>query len=339
MNKVLDYFKSLSKDVFTKDITVYGYESNYPYHLISSILPYLFSNLEIKENLALKSNSNRDGRIKEKKYLVIHDTGDTTRERNAAYWSHVVKTQMHSDMQYHASFQYVVGNDGIYHNIPDNEIAYHAGDGTQFDYKLYYTGIKKQRDCKVTIKKGYYYINHQNTNVLVPSTSRPLFQSDINDDGILVVIKDDEYYLGETYFNQTYQKIANRGGNNNGIGIEICVNQGDDIYLNYQLASKLVAKLLDEYHLPLDSIKPHHFFSGKNCPQTLRENHLWPHFIKLVKTEYDVLQFEKEGYQIQLVPLSDNILKNGRITSNPQKRQYKIITKKDESEEEYEYIF
>lgn len=82
---------------------------------------------------------------------------------------------MHSDMQYHASFQYVVGNDGIYHNIPDNEIAYHAGDGTQFDYKLYYTGIKKQRDCKVTIKKGYYYINHQNTNVLVPSTSRPLF--------------------------------------------------------------------------------------------------------------------------------------------------------------------
>lgn len=62
-------------------------------------------------------------------------------------------------------------------------------------------------------------------------------------------------------------------------------------------------------------------------------------FYKLVKTEYDVLQFEKEGYQIQLVPLSDNILKNGRITSNPQKRQYKIITKKDESEEEYEYIF
>ena len=105
------------------------------------------------------------------------------------------------------------------------------------------------------------------------------------------------------------------------------------------MASKLVAKLLDEYHLPLDSIKPHNYFSGKNCPQTLRENHLWPHFIKLVKTEYDVLQFEKEGYQIQLVPLSDNILKNGRITSNPQKRQYKIITKKDESKEEYEYIF
>ena len=51
------------------------------------------------------------------------------------------------------------------------------------------------------------------------------------------------------------------------------------------------------------------------------------------------LYIEKEGYQIQLVPLSDNILKNGRITSNPQKRQYKIITKKDESEEEYEYIF
>ena len=56
MNKVLEYFKSLSKDVFTKDITVYGYESNYPYHLISSILPYLFSNLEIKEKAIKISN-------------------------------------------------------------------------------------------------------------------------------------------------------------------------------------------------------------------------------------------------------------------------------------------
>ena len=64
MNKVLKYFKDLSKDVFTKDIIVYGYEFNYKHHLISSILPYLFSNLEIKENFATKSNSNRDVRIK-----------------------------------------------------------------------------------------------------------------------------------------------------------------------------------------------------------------------------------------------------------------------------------
>lgn len=339
MNKVLKYFKDLSKDVFTKDIIVYGYEFNYKHHLISSILPYLFSNLEIKENFAPKSNSNRDGRIKEKKYLVIHDTGDTNRKRNARYWSNVVKTQIHNDTQYNASFQYVVGNDGIYHNIPDNEIAYHAGDGTNFDYKLYHTNIIQQSDCKVTIKDGYYYINNQKTSVVVPTATKTLSQSDINDDGILVVIKDNVYYLGETYFNQTYQTIANRGGNNNGIGIEICVNQGDDIYLNYQLASKLVARLLDKYHLTLDSIRPHHFFSGKNCPQTLRENDLWSHFIKLVKTEYDVLQFEKEGYQILLVPLYDNILPNGRISSNPQRRHYKIITKKDERQEEYEFIF
>lgn len=337
MNKVLAYFKNKSDFAFSQEIMVYGYEFNYPYLLVSSVLPYLFDDLKITENIAPENNNNRDGRVRFKKYIVIHDTGDTTKERNAAFWSNVVKTQQYKNKCYDASFQYVVGNDGIYHNIPDDEVAYHAGDGTSVEYKLYDTPVKVQDYAKISIKDGYYYINDENTLLLAPKTDYILTSKDINDNGILITQKDGFYQIGETYFNQTYQKIANRGGNNNGIGIEVCINQTADIYLNYQLTAKLVAKLLDSYQLDIKSIRPHHFFSGKNCPQTLRENHLWDHFLELVQTEYDILQFQKEGYQIQFIPLCDHIAPNGRIKDISKVIHYQIKTIKDGIVETYEY--
>ena len=56
---------------------------------------------------------------------------------------------------------------------------------------------------------------------------------------------DGKYYIGETYYSSTYEKISNRGGNNNSIGIESCITVGTDIYLTWQKTAKLVAKLLN----------------------------------------------------------------------------------------------
>ena len=107
---------------------------------------------------------------------------------------------------------------------------------------------------------------------------------------------DDEYfYLGETYFNKTYEKIANRGGNNNSIGIESCITANTDIYLTWQKTAKLVAYLLDNNNLTINDVVQHHYFSGKNCPQTMREAGFYMHFKKLVQIEYQVLQFIKQG--------------------------------------------
>ena len=337
MNKVLEYLKQIyTKPIFQK-ITVYGWIYNYEYQLIGSALPYLFEKLDITENLAFPTNTNRPQTIKEKKYIVIHDTGDTSLGRGAKYWSQVVKEQKYENKLYEASFQYVVGNDGIYHNIPDDEVAYHAGDGTKYDYTLYDTHIKQANDCKLTIKEGYYYINGQNTNIKVPDAPKALTTSDLNDNGILCVVQNGTYHLGETYFNQTYQKIANRGGNNNGIGIEMCIDEKTDLYLNYQRLAKLCAMLLDKYHLDLSSIRPHHYFSGKDCPMTARKNHLWDHFMKLVEVEKAVLSFIKEGYEINLIPKSSNILSSGRIINDCHNICFIVTTKKDNIEESYEF--
>jgi hypothetical protein len=72
MNKVLEYFrKILEKKPFEQDIIVYGWTKNYDYKVVSSIVPYLFEDLKIKENLASPENENRDGRLREKNILLF----------------------------------------------------------------------------------------------------------------------------------------------------------------------------------------------------------------------------------------------------------------------------
>lgn len=334
MKQVIDYIKQL-QNPFEKDITVYGWEFNYNYHLISSVIPYLFCELPIIENIAPKTNENRDGRFREKKYIVIHDTGDTANHKNAMFWSNVVKTQNNEGSPYKASFQYVVGNDGIYHNIPDNEIAYHAGDSTHFDYRLYDTNVYGENEHPtITIENGYYAIDGTKTTVTAPTSNKQeVTSTDFNSEGILCKLINKKYYLGETYFNETYKKIANRGGNNNGIGMEVCINEGADIYYNFQLAAKLTAYLMETYHIDITHVKPHHYFSGKDCPMTFRKNELWQHFLYLVEVEKKFREFQTMGYTFELIPISNNITSTGRIKHLNEPLQYQIqITYKGKTE-------
>ena len=113
---------------------------------------------------------------------------------------------------------------------------------------------------------------------------------------------------------------TNRGGNNNSIGIESCINDGTDIYYTWQKTAKLVAHLLYDNKLTFDDVKQHHYYSGKNCPQTMRMNGMWDHFMDLVKFEYKALEFIKEGYNFKLQVNSKFIDENGRIKMTDRKR-------------------
>lgn len=355
MNKVLEYFNKLNntEEVFKKEIVVCGWQKIFKQTMISSITPYLFESLDIKEHIAKEKNENRDLRVKPKVYITVHDTGDTGAKHTAKFWSDTVYKEMWVDTKepYKASFQYVVGNDGIYHNIPDNEVAYHAGDTTQYDYTLYNTGVKVSDKFELGISEdSFYTINGEKTTVPAPMfekevdgkiIKRVCTVDDINDQGICMAVDDEYFYLGETYFNKTYEKIANRGGNNNSIGIETCVNEGTNVWLSFMRCAKLVAKLLDENDLEIYDIKQHHFFSGKNCPQTLRVNNLWEYFLHLVSVEKDILEFVKEGYQIKLIPHSEYLEPNGVLTKLPKcvkGIEYTIETTKDGVVESYKYV-
>ena len=333
MERVVEFIKEMvNLKPETKKIHVYGWQKEYDHILIPSVAKYLFEDFDVIENLAPLTNENREGIKKEKFYVTVHDTGDADPEHTAKFWSEAVKNEFWEQGKYACSYQYVVGNDGTYHNIPDDEIAWHAGDSTRFDYNLYDANVTGENPYPVvTISEdGYYEIDGVKSSILAPRiykekngeviVDRLAKTEDINDQSVLCKLIDGKYYIGETYLNTGYMLIANRGGNNNSIGIESCINDGTDIYYTWQKTAKLVAHLLYDNKLTFDDVKQHHYYSGKNCPQTMRMNGMWDHFMELVKFEYKALEFIKEGYNFKLHINSKFIDEKGRIKMTDRKR-------------------
>jgi len=321
MDELLKYFKDSAIDeIIAKDITVTGYQENgiYQYRLLGSVTKYLFSPFIINNDFYPISSklSNRPGLIYPKYYITVHDTASTASSADAAAHARYV-----SEGGGGTSWHYSVGNDGVYHQIPDNENAYHAGDGGRA-YELYDSGINATTKYPVVTitTDGYYALDGIKSKVLAPTyNGKILTTSSINDEGIRIVIQNGKYYIGNTYYNTTYHKISNAGGNNNSIGMETMVNRGSDIYLTWQKTAQLVAYLMKENDLTLDDVKPHHFFSGKNCPQTMRDNGLWPNFKTLVAFEYDMITKFKD-YTVKFESHDPEYVNNlGRVIKQDQK--------------------
>ena len=163
MEKAIEFIKqNINLKPFNKNITVYGWQNNYEHEIIQSVSNFLFEDLEIIQNITPLTNENRPGNKKPKYYVCVHDTGDADPTHNAKFWSDTVKNEMWEQGKYACSYQYVVGNDGVYHQIPDDEVAWHAGDTTKFDYALYETNVSGTNEYPtITISSdGYYEINN-----------------------------------------------------------------------------------------------------------------------------------------------------------------------------------
>ncbi len=94
----------------------------------------------------------------------------------------------------------------------------------------------------------------------------------------------------EIYHHIPDNEIANhageRTGNRYGIGIELCVNDGSDFEKTFDNAAKLVAYLLKEYDLNINSIKTHNDFSGSYCPRRILSNGRFDEFKNKVLEYY-----------------------------------------------------
>ena len=318
LEEVMDYISTIvNKKSDIKDIRVWALEQSYNHQLKPSVAKYLFEDINMVENIAPIENENRPGDVHEKVYICVHDTGDFS--FNAQQWSNIVYTNKIGDRAYDVSYQYIVGNDGYYHNIPDNETAWHAGDGTRpasyFDeYPTNLFGTNEKPHVSIS-PDGNYTLDGQISNITAPTKNGQILTEEyINDLGIFTSIKDGQYYIGNTWYSSSYDKIANKGGNVNSIGIESCVNKGSDIYLTMQRLAKLVAFKVDEYNLGFDRIVQHHYFSGKDCPQTMRTEGYWNHFLDLVKVEYQMLKYKQLGFKIEFESYNpDYVDKLGRV--------------------------
>lgn len=87
--------------------------------------------------------------------------------------------------------------------------------------------------------------------------------------------------------------LKNPGGNLNGIGIELCVNDDGDFEKTFDNGAKLAAFLLNEYSLDIKNVKQHYDFNEKNCPMIIRETGRWQEFLTL--TEKYLYELQNAG--------------------------------------------
>ena len=317
--EVMEYISTIVNQYCDiKEIKVWALKDTWDHQLKPSVAQYLFEEIDMIEHIAPEGNPNRPGDTHEKVYICVHDTGDFS--FGAKQWSDAVYNAKIGQTDYIVSYQYVVGNDGYYHNIPDDETAYHAGDGAQEgswfeEYPTNLQGINEKPYVMISTD-GYYMLDGQKSNISAPRNDegKILTRDYIDDLGIYISLKNGTYYIGKTWYSETYDRIANHGGNTHSIGIESCVNKGSDIYLTMQRLAKLVAKLLDDNKLGFDRVVQHHYFSGKNCPQTMRTEGYWEHFLDLVKAEYQMLLYKKMGFKFEFEPYNEKYVnKLGRV--------------------------
>jgi len=137
-------------------------------------------------------------------FITIHETGNTSRGAGARNHANYLKGDAAAGLP--VSWHYTTDDREIYQHLPENEDAFHAGDG---------------------------------------------------------------------------------GGNGNrqSIGIEICVNSDGDFQKAIDRTVELVAEICRRRSIPIENIRQHNSWSGKNCPQNIRAGrpHTWEVFIDKVR--------------------------------------------------------
>jgi len=156
---------------------------------------------ETREDLIPAGSANRPGWPNPMRYITIHNTGNANAGANAK--NHAAYAKSAAARAIPASWHYTVDDTCAYRHIPDNEAAFHAGDG-------------------------------------------------------------------------------NGPGNLQSIGIEICMNKDGDLLKATDNAAGLAGALCREHGIPIENIRQHFDWSGKNCPQLLRAGlpYKWAAFLE-----------------------------------------------------------
>ena len=270
---------------------------------------------------------NRTGKkLESVEFIVCHDTANNT---TGAYGHAGYVT---SSAAGSTSWHYSCGSDGIYHHIPNDEVAHHAGDGTSKGYKLLDSGVKAtvSRPHLTLDDEGYFCFNGVRSNLKKPEGSN----STMCDSGLYYEIgSNGNYWLNDNWWSSDYKAIGNRGGNLNSIGIESMVDAGSDYMKTYRIFADLVAHLCIENNLDVLRVFQHNNISGKDCPAAIREQGYWQHFRDLISLEiFGMTHFE--GLTFEWKSGSDILSNDGYIAkklNGATEVNYSVIVKRNDN--------
>lgn len=364
---VYDLLKAHNSNIYhNNDIWIDG-KNGYLANIYESVSKIIFNYDLVLNELYLQQGNkkweqNWNEYLRSIEFITVHYTGNVSAKADAnAHGRYFV------NFDEPTSIHYCTGNDGVFLCLDNNKRAAHAGDsaGPEFEWldtNVEYDGCDLDK-VKVSVSNDFYYvINGKKTIIPLPQTyvykerktkhvyaENGLIQLQDTDKyikpeemfnklGFEFIVKDNKYHMSQTWwcYTQRYDgAICNVGGNRNSIGIESSVNEGSDLWLTWQITAKLVAKLMMDNNLGISRVKPHHFFSAKNCPQPMMENNLeiWHKFIELVKNEF-LFMTKYKDYKFIIDECSDTIDCNGRVTSDNNKliKYSLIILDKDEKQ-------
>lgn len=109
------------------------------------------------------------------------------------------------------------------------------------------------------------------------------------------------------------------GGNRNGIGIEMSINDDGDMMRTWQRTAKLVVDILLRHDLPLSQATYHNDFSGKDCPNTLRNAGLIPLFEEFKEVEYHIATEHPDAIITFISHNPEYLDNNGRVHTMPER--------------------
>ena len=336
---LLGLLKLANKDEVIK-VKHYHYVDTIYNDLVGTVSLYTPKSISVNTTKMIDDGEKSYGTFTDLKFVCIHDVGATGNAlANAQY--------MLNDAC-ESSWHYTVGDSDIYQDMSESYTAFHAGCGARV-YSLEDTGVNANKYGNkkpvITINaSGYYCINGETTELRPYSNiagttkdSTNYTTSQITDTGIYYEIGNNgNYYLNKTYYNSTYGKISNYGGNKNSIGIEPAVNNGSNIYQTWHNTAKLVADILVRNNLNPHNVLFHNSFSGKDCPHAMLNGDMTSEFLKMVEIEYMIRKYYSD-YTITFESLSPSIINDfgqviGEVTSDTTVFYRVTITKNDISQ-------
>ena len=90
--------------------------------------PITVDGIHVTTRLLPEGCAGRPGTLRQIKYVVIHDTDNTSTGANAKnHANYLENTAKETPLSWH----YTVDDHEIFHHLPDNEVAYHAADGEE----------------------------------------------------------------------------------------------------------------------------------------------------------------------------------------------------------------
>ena len=327
-----------------KNFTAYGFEANYQGTLLGSIIKYTFEPLRIYENWMPEGHADRPGTFMKPYYVTVHDVGATSS------WTNGQGTSNYCNQVTSSSWHFSVGNDGAWQNLPMDEVAWHAGDGTGTPLTFTDTKVKATSNeaAKVTLSSdGYFEMNGVKTTIKAPTKNNGALckTSDLPYTGInnYVDEKTGTYWIGNTWWSNTYQTLSNRGGNLNSVGIETSVARGSNVFYTWTTLAKTIgAHILPQTGLLPKDVKQHNTFSGKDCPMTMRHANMWETFMEIVDAEYKINKYFK-SWTIELICDSEYVDSKGLIKTLPDietEVKYQIkVTNKDGYDKTFDFSF